>query len=441
MRIAIIGAGIVGVATAYELAADGHEMTVFERRGSVAAEASFANAGINGPGYVTPWSATGRTFDGLGLARLRAAFDITTLGWIHKLRHAGNAQRGATNRARLQRLALFSRERLHELTRSLRLDYERSEGCLVLLRGKRDLAALRSGLDVLRELGVAFDELDAEGCLRVEPGLSPATPLHGGIYLAGDEVGNCRQLAWLMREQAQHLGARFRFHTTVRALHPGATRGVTHEQLGADETTRFGGPGDAASREGLATQPMALGPVTDAFDAVVVCAALGSPLLLAPHGLELPLAAVHGYSITAPLRHIEEHIDFGPRSAVIDDRYKVTISRLGKRVRVAGGAQVGGNPERHDPRAIATLHKVLNDWYPGATHIRQAQQWKGARPMLPDGPPVIGPCGIAGVWLNLGHGANGFALACGSARVLADQIAGRAPAIDVEGLDVSRLRG
>lgn len=440
MRIAIIGAGIVGVTTAYELAADGHELTVFERRGSVAAEASFANAGIDGPGYVIPWPPSGTPLALPAPARLRAALDVATLGWMRKRWRAGPAQRLAANQARMQRLALFSHERLSALTHTLRLDWERSEGCLVLLRGKRELAALRPGLDVLGDLGVAFELLDAEGCLRVEPGLSRATPLHAGIYLAGDAVGNCRQLAWLLREQAQRLGARFRFHTTVRALHPGARPGVTYEQSGPDEAARFGGPGDAASREGLATQPMALGPVTDAFDAVVVCAALGSPLLLAPHGLRLPLAALHGYSITAPLRHIEDHVDFGPRSAVIDHRHAVTVSRLGKRVRVAGGGEFGGNAARHDPKVIATLHKVLNDWYPGAAHVRQAQQWKGARPTLPDGPPLIGASGIDGVWLNLGHGANGFALACGSARVLADRIAGRAPAIDVEGLDVSRLR-
>ncbi|HRP28270.1 MAG TPA: FAD-dependent oxidoreductase [Burkholderiaceae bacterium] len=440
MRIAVIGAGIVGVSTAYELAADGHELTVFERRGSVAAEASFANAGIGGPGYVTPWSPARRTRDFVGSLRLRTALEPATLGWMGQRWRAGRVERCAATRARMLRLASFSRERLHALTRSLRLDWEHSDGCLVLLRTRRDAAALRPGLDVLRELGIAFDELDAEGCLRVEPGLSRATPLHAGIHLAGDEAGNCRQLAWLMREHAQRLGARFRFHTTVRALHPGARPGVTHEQLGADETMRFGGPGDAASREGLATQPMALGPVTDTFDAVVVCAALGSPQLLAPHGLALPLAAVRGFSITAPLRHIEEHFDFGPRSALIDDRHAVTISRLGKRVRVAGGAQVGAGSARDEARAFATLHKVLNDWFPGAVHIRQAQQWRGARPTLPDGPPLLGASGIDGVWLNLGHGANGFALAWGSARVLADQIGGRAPAIDVEGLGVSRLR-
>ncbi|MEO8123956.1 MAG: FAD-dependent oxidoreductase [Burkholderiales bacterium] len=448
MRIAIVGAGIIGVTTAYELAADGHEVTVFERRGSVAAETSFANAGIVAPGYVTPWSSPGMPLKVLthlwarhAPVRLNATLDISTLGWIWQWWRACNARRYAANRTRMQRLAMFSRERLHELTRTLRLEYERSDGFLVLLRGKRDLAAVQPGLAVLRELGVTFDELDATACLRVEPGLSTATPLHGGICLANDEVGNCRQFALLIRTQAQRLGARFRFHTAVQDLHPGARPQVTHEHLSGEETTRFGVNGDAASREGPATVPMVQGPVTEQFDAVVLCAALGAPMLLAPHGLRLPLAAVHGYSITAPLRHIDDHADIGPRSAVMDERYKVAITRLGKRVRVAGSAELGGSATRHHPGAIETLHKVLNDWYPGAARMSQAQQWKGARPMLPDGPPVLGASGIEGVWLNLGHGSSGWALACGSARVLADQIAGRVPAIDVEGLDVARLRG
>ena len=124
----------------------------------------------------------------------------------------------------------------------------------------------------------------------------------------------------------------------------------------------------------------------------------------------------------------------------MDERYKVAISRLGARVRVAGSAEVGGTLARHHAGAVQTLHKVLHDWFPGAARTAQAQVWKGARPMLPDGPPVLGASGIEGVWLNLGHGSSGWALACGSARLLADAVAGRAPAIDTEGLGLDRLK-
>jgi D-amino-acid dehydrogenase len=173
---------------------------------------------------------------------------------------------------------------------------------------------------------------------------------------------------------------------------------------------------------------------------VLVCAAMGATALLAPIGLRLPLLPVYGYSVTAPMRHVEAHPDLGPRSGVMDERYKVAITRLGTRLRVAGGAELGGSPHQHNAAALATLHKVLHDWYPGVAKLAQAQTWKGARPMLPDGPPVLGQSGIAGVWLNLGHGSSGWALACGSARLLADMLAGRAPSIPVDGLSVDRLK-
>jgi len=172
---------------------------------------------------------------------------------------------------------------------------------------------------------------------------------------------------------------------------------------------------------------------------VVVCAGLESAALLRPLGLRLPLVAVYGYSITAPLRHLDAHPDLGPRSALMDEKYKVAISRLGLRVRVAGSAELGGAAQHHSEAAIATLYKVLNDWFPGAADLGRMQHWKGARPMLPDGPPVIGASGRPGVWLNLGHGSSGWALACGSARLLADRLAGRPPEIDAAGLDIERF--
>ena len=448
MRVAVVGAGIIGVTSAYELAADGHEVTVFERRGSVAAETSFANAGVVAPGYVTPWAAPGMPAKVLGHLLARHApvrvsprLSAATLAWMWKWWRACNASRYQANRARLQRLAMFSRDRLHEITRELQLDYERSDGVLVLLRTAKDLAAVQPGLQLLSGLDVKFDLLDAEGCRRVEPGLNPDTPLAAGIYLAGDEVCNCRQFALLMRAQAHRLGARFRFHTTVQAIHPGRTPELTHAYLPPDHSALLTVAAEAQRNEGPPTEPMEKLPITEAFDAIVVCAALGAPALLAPHGLRLPLVAVHGYSITAPLRFHEDHPELGPRSALMDERYKVAISRLGNRVRVAGSAELGGSLQHHHPGAIATLHKVLDDWFPGTARMSQAQRWKGARPMLPDGPPVLGASGIEGVWLNLGHGSSGWALACGSARVVADAIASRAPAIDVEGLDVARLRG
>jgi len=445
MRVAVIGAGIVGVTSAYELAADGHEVTVFERRGSVAAETSFANAGVVAPGYVTPWAAPGmpmhvlsQLFGRHAAVRVNPRLSPSTLRWMWRWWRSCSAQRYRSNRARLQRLALYSKERQHHLTHTLQLDYERTEGYLVLLRSAKDTARAQPGLALLAEMGVRFDMLDAAHCRKVEPGLNPEAELDAGIHLAHDEVGNCRQFALLMREEAEQLGATFCFHTNVQSVEPGKTPRVTKVYSPMEESTWLNAEGQRA--EGPPTDVLPFEPETESFDAVLVCAAMGANELLKPHGIGLPLAAVHGYSVTAPLRRLEAHPDFGPRAAVMDERYKVAVSRLGGRVRVAGSAELGGHLKNHNKSALATLYKVLNDWFPGATHMSQAQVWKGARPMLPDGPPVLGASGVPGLWLNLGHGSSGWALACGSARVVADAISGRAPGIDIEGLGIERLR-
>ena len=417
MRVAVIGAGIVGVTTAYELAADGQQVTVFERDAGVATGTSFANAGVLAPGYVTPWAAPGmplkvlrHLFSRHAPVRLGAGA-LGQLPWIWRWWRACRLPVHQANRGRMQRLAHYSRERMQGLTHSLHLEYEQADGYLVLLRGPRDLALAQGGMALLRELGVPFELLDAEGCRRVEPGLNAGMRLQAGIRLVQDGVGNCRQFAHLMRAEAERLGARFCFQQTVQRI-----------EAGSVPTLHLGEPVAA-----------------EAFDAVVVCAGLESAALLRPLGLRLPLVAVYGYSITAPLRHLDAHPDLGPRSALMDEKYKVAISRLGLRVRVAGSAELGGAAQHHSEAAIATLYKVLNDWFPGAADLGRMQHWKGARPMLPDGPPVIGASGRPGVWLNLGHGSSGWALACGSARLLADRLAGRPPEIDAAGLDIERF--
>jgi len=417
MRTIVVGAGIVGVTTAYELACLGHEVTLFERRAGVAAEGSFANAGVLAPGYVTPWAAPGMSAKVLRqmLGRHAAVrFDglsaLAQLPWMLRWRLACRPRVYAANRAAMVRLARFSQERLLELTRRLALDYEQQPGYLVLLRGARELQAAERTTRLLTELGVAHELVDAERCRRLEPGLSARAPLAGAIHLAQDGVGNCRQFAHLIKAEAQRLGAAFRLDSEVLAVEPGRPAAVR--------------TADGRRHEA---------------EAVVICAGVQANRLLAPHGLALPLAPVYGYSITAPLAQRDDQPCTGPRAALMDERFKVAISRLGQRVRVAGSAEIGGSVERLNPAPLATLYKVLEDWFPGAAVVHEAQQWKGARPMLPDGPPVLGASGQPGLWLNLGHGSSGWMLACGSARVLADLVSGRPAPIDLGSLQRARL--
>ena len=424
MRIAVIGAGIVGVTTAFELARDGHLVTVFERRGSVAEETSFANAGVVAPGYTTPWAAPGMPAKVLRhlLSRhapVRLALPLAPgqLGWMWRWWRACQAPVFAANRAQMYRLARYSQQRLRGLTQALQLAHESTAGYLVLLRSARELAQARNSLKLLAELGVDFHLVSGARAREIERGLNPDMPLHAAVHLPQDEVGNCRQFAHALRGEAQRLGAVFRFQRCVTGLTAGAQPAVAHQSA-------------------VGVEP----PQQERFDAVVVCAALGATALLKPLGLRLPLLGVFGYSITAPLRHREDFPQLGPSSGVMDERYKVAISRLGQRVRVAGSAELGGRLDQFSDAAIQTLHQVLDDWYPGCAQQSQVQRWKGARPMLPDGPPVLGASGAAGVWLNLGHGSSGWALACGSARVLADQVSGRPADIDVSGLGLARLK-
>ncbi len=433
MRVAVIGAGIAGVCSAFELAADGHEVTVFERRGSVAAESSFAHGGLLAPAYLTAWSALGRR----ALLQPRRKHSSLQLSAAKLLSPAlWRAARFNPEAARrLQRLYSYSQARQAELRHALQLDYERSEGLLMLLRGARELAAVQPGLALLSELGLPHKQLDAAECLALEPGLSTDTPLQGGIHLPQDELGNCRQFAHLMRSEARRLGARFRFHTTVQHIEAGAQPQLLHAYTPPEEAQTL----SAESETGGDTRPETLEPQLERFDAILICAAGDTTSLLKPLGLKLPLQTWQGYSITAPLRQIEAHPDLGPRSGLVDAQYHVALSRIGQRVRVTGVTEIGGHATQLSPRAIRTLHKVLHDWFPGAAQQSGIQRWRGARSRVADGLPVLGASGLPGIWLNTAHADGGWALANGAARLLADQLAGRAPAVDAAGMDISRL--
>ncbi len=414
MKIAVIGAGIIGVTTAYELACDGHEVTVLERCAAAAEEASFANAGLVAPGYVTPWAAPG--MPGKVITHLLSHYAPVKVGlplstrdlvWIWKWLRACNLETYLAHRAHLQRLAFYSRERLHHITNHLSLDYERSDGYMVLLRSEHDSKLAQPGLQVLRDAGVSFKEISPTEARKVEPALNPDTSFFGAVHLPDDEVGNCRQFALLLKNTSQRMGVDFLFNKEVTRVAAGAQISLA---------------GESATRQ---------------YDAVVVCAGLASARMLAPMGLKIPMTAVHGYSVSAAIR---EPLN-APRSAIMDERYKVAISRLGNRVRVAGSAELGGTPGKMRASSLQTLYKVLQDWFPGAANLSGGvQEWKGARPMLPNGPPMSGASGIPGLWLNLGHGSSGWALSCGSARAVADLIADKPPELDVAGFKVDRRR-
>ena len=417
MKIAVIGAGVIGITTAYELTRDGHDVTVFDRRATAAEETSFANAGIVAPGYVAPWAAPGMPGKVLkhlisrhAPVRISWPLGANEIAWMWRWYRACKLDTYFANRAQLHRLANYSLGQLQRITRELKLEYDSQPGYLVLLRSQADYHLAQPGLHALQELGVHYAELDGAGARLIEPALHPDTALFGAIHLPNAQVANCRQFVLLLKNETARLGAEFRFSTLVDRIHVS--------------------PALALSLDG--------NPTRHQFDQVVVCAGVQSTSLLKPLGLNLALIPVYGYSLSATLRDPTH----APNSAVMDEHYKVSISRLGQRIRVAGSAEIGGSPETLRPGSIDTLYKVLQEWFPGATQPSNGiQVWKGARPMLPDGPPLIGSAAQKGLWLNLGHGSSGWALACGSARVLADHIGGNQPEIDMSGLglDASRV--
>ncbi|MEI6732353.1 MAG: FAD-dependent oxidoreductase [Comamonadaceae bacterium] len=417
MRIAVVGAGIIGVTTAYELALDGHQVHVLERRSATAEEASFANAGLVAPGYLTPWDGPGMPGKAFGhllnrYTRLNIGLPLSghDLIWMWKFYRACKSETYLAHRSQLQRLAAFSMERLHHITSELKLNYERSAGCMVLLRSPRDVKMMKQGLQGLRDAGVTFQELNPADARKIEPALNPDLVFHGALHLPEDEVANCRQFALLLKNEAQRRHVEFAFNTTVTDV------------KSSNNTVSLGIAGENTPRS---------------FDAAVICAGVDSVGLLKHLGLKVPLTAIHGYSISAAIR---EPIN-SPVSAIVDEHYQVTISRIGNRVRVAGGAELGGSTEMKRLGSLQALYKVLHDCFPGCANLSSGvQEWKGARPMLPSGKPIIGASGIAGVWFNLGHGSNGWALSCGSAKILSDLIGGKKPDLDAADFVASRLR-
>jgi D-amino-acid dehydrogenase len=430
MKIAVVGAGIIGITTAYELARDGHEVTVYERRGAAAEEASFSNAGVLSPGYVTPWAAPGMPWKVLShIGRQHAAFRLklplsgADLAWLWRFWRACDAEHYLRHRSALQKLAFYSRSQLHAITERHSLEYDRAQGYLIALRTEKDRAMVQPSLAVLRELGVPFQELDETGARALEPAINPDTRFVGAVHLAHDEVANCRQFALLLKDECRRLGVQFEFNVAVEKIDLALIKSKSNATIYVAN--------QASASQFSTLQQDSGNPDQQAHevDAVVVCTGVQAADLLQPMGIHLPLRPVYGYAVSA---HVKEPLN-APRSGLMDERYKVSITRLGQRVRVAGSAQVGGAMGKMNRGAIQTLYKVLQDWYPGAAVMSQGvQEWQGARPMLANRPPVISRAAAQSpVWLNLGHGSSGWALSCGSARLLADQLSGRASELDI----------
>ena len=415
MKIVIVGAGVVGVTSAWYLAKAGHEVVVIDRRAGAALETSFANAGEISPGYASPWAAPGIPLKAIrwlfmehAPLILRPRLDMAMLRWLAAVLRNCTAERYAVNKSRMVRLAEFSRDRLIELRGETGIRYdERARGTLQLFREQYQLDGIGKDIAVLEADGVPFEVLDRARCVAAEPGLAHAADgIAGGLRLPNDETGDCFKFTSRLTEMAAGLGVRFLFDRAVSGLAMEGGR-ITHVDT------------DAGPERG---------------DGVLIAAGSYSPGLVRPLGLRLPVYPVKGYSLTARILDA----DRAPVSTLLDESYKVAITRLGDRVRIGGMAEISGFNNTLHQRRRDTLAHSAGTLFPGASDLAGASFWSGLRPMTPDSTPVIGRTPIANLFLNTGHGTLGWTMACGSGHVIADIISGREPAIETADLGIAR---
>ncbi len=418
MRVLVLGAGVIGVATAWYLAEDGHEVTVVERRPAPALETSFGNAGNVCPSYATPWAAPGMRrkalkwlFQSDAPLAVRWRADPELLRWMGSWLANCSRRRFEQNKPRMQRLSRYSLQCLQALREATGIRYDETRsGILQLLRTAPELAAIADHTRILAAAGIPHSVLDPKACVAVEPALAhAAVAFAGGLHLPADETGDCQLFTQALAEHASRRGVRFRFETTVEGLHV--------------EGGRMTG---AATSAGLLSA-----------DRYVLALAAGAVPLLAPHGVRLPIQPVKGYSVTFPVARA----DRAPRASVMDEHTKVAITRFGGRVRAAGTAELGAHGTDAPPDRFGKLLRAMRELFPDAADFSRPQYWAGLRPMTPDGPPILGRSPIGSLFLNVGHGSQGWSMACGSGRILAHVVADRASDINLEGLTFARYDG
>jgi D-amino-acid dehydrogenase len=417
MHVIVIGGGVIGVTTAWYLARRGARVNLIDRQPGPALETSYANAGQISPGYSTPWAAPGIPLKALRwLFERHAPLSIRPDGSLYQLRWLAamlancSAERYTINKERMLRLAEYSRDCLRQLRSETGIQYEqRTGGTLQLFRTREQFAAARRDIAVLEKTGVPYELLEPRQLSRVEPALEAVQhKLTGGLRLPNDETGDCHLFTQRLAAAAADLGVRTSFGTVVERFEVRGDRVV-----------------GVRTRDALLTA-----------DAYVVACGSYSRELLAPLGLNIPVYPVKGYSLTLPI------VDAAgaPLSTVLDETYKIAITRFNDRIRVGGMAELVGFDLSLPPRRRETLEMVTNDLFPGSGDLRHATFWTGLRPMTPDSTPIVGHGGFGNVYINTGHGTLGWTMACGSGQLIADLVTGNRPAIRTEGLDLSRYR-
>ena len=409
MKIAVLGAGVIGVTSAWYLAAEGHEVTVLDRGEAAGMETSFANGGQISAGHAEPWakpSVLPKILRWLGredapmLFRPRA----DPAQWEWGLRFLLECLPGRFERSchDLAGLAVYSRRCLRELRAGEGIHYdELARGILHFCTEEEDFEGLARHAEAMRPLGIRREIKSAAECLALEPALAHSrAPVVGGVFTPEDESGDAHKFTVELARRCAGKGVRFRFGGTVRALDAQGDRVTT-----------------ATMMDGNALEA----------DAFVVCLGSYSPLLLAPLGIRLPVYPLKGYSVTLDLAAAA---GAAPSVSLNDEAKKIVVSRLGNRLRAAGTAELSGYDAAVNTVRCDAIAARLRQVFPDLAGCEVVDRWAGLRPATPDNVPLIGRTRLGNLFVNTGHGTLGWTLACGSGRALAALASGRRPEVD-----------
>ncbi|HEX4259896.1 MAG TPA: D-amino acid dehydrogenase [Acetobacteraceae bacterium] len=411
MRVVVMGGGVVGVTTAWQLQQDGHEVALLERHEAVADETSWGNAGMIAPGHSFVWSspaAPGILLRSLFLRdqalRFRPSLDPALWRWSWRFLRECTAEKARRNTLRKHRIAAYSQSVLHRTLAAAPIDYDRNTRGILYVH--RDPAALEAGvahMQILAEDGQEIRVLDRAQVAAMEPALAAAgDAIAGAIFCPTDETGDCRKFTLALAARCEAGGAEIATGTTITGIE------AAGERIEQVNTSRGPYRGDA--------YVMALGCQSAAF---------GRRL-----GLDLPVYPIKGYSLTVPVGNHRTP----PTLACIDERNLVAITSFGSRIRVTATAEFAGYDRSHRPGDFAHMTRVVRELFPDGGDYERAEMWAGLRPMTPDNLPIVGRKRHANLWFNTGHGHIGWTMSHGTARMTADLIGGRTPEMSAEGL-------
>lgn len=419
MHVIVLGGGVLGVASAWYLAKSGHQVTVIDRQSTVAQETSHANAGMISPGYSSPWAAPGVPFKAVGwMLQDLSPFMINmkeldgyTLSWMTKMLANCNTHSYQVNKARMLRIAEYSRDCFVDLRHELNIKYDaRQLGTLQLFRKQKQIDALQKDIEVLKQLGIEHQALDMAGCVVHEPALQYVKDKFvGGLHLPGDETGDCFKFTTELAKQCEQMGVIFMMDTQINKLNQsnGKITSVTTDK-------------------------------GEILGDTYLCA-LGSYSLktLNTVGIKVPIYPIKGYSLTLPI----EDESRAPQSTIMDETYKIAVTRFDDRIRVGGTAEIASYNLELPEKRRASIDFVVQDMFPGAADVAKAEFWTGLRPMTPDSTPILGGTQYSNLFLNTGHGTLGWTMSLGSAKFVSDIINQKQPDIDPEGLSIERYYG